>query len=50
MGDIEDTSLGLQKLLQGGSWSPDIEFNAGFGIIDQGFGFESMSSANLEQH
>ena len=48
MGDTENTSLGLQKLLQGGSWSHDIEFNVGFGVIDQGFGFEPMSSANLE--
>ncbi|XP_040995043.1 scarecrow-like protein 22 isoform X1 [Juglans microcarpa x Juglans regia] len=50
MGDIEDPSVGLNKLLQGGSIGShqDLEFNAGFGIIDQatGFGFEPISTAN----
>ncbi|KAG2672259.1 hypothetical protein I3760_13G031800 [Carya illinoinensis] len=49
MGDIEDPSVGLNKLLQGGSIGShqDIEFNAGFGIVDQatGFGFEPISTA-----
>eukprot|EP00257_Ricinus_communis_P001404 XP_002511661.2 scarecrow-like protein 6 [Ricinus communis] len=47
MGDIEDPSLGLNKLLQDGSGSHDTEFNAGFGVVDQGFGFEPMNGANL---
>ncbi|KDP28794.1 hypothetical protein JCGZ_14565 [Jatropha curcas] len=48
MGDVEDPSLGLNKLLQGGSGSSqDMEFNAGFGVVDQGFGFEPMNSTNL---
>ncbi|KAG2669314.1 hypothetical protein I3843_14G027700 [Carya illinoinensis] len=50
MGDIEDPSVGLNKLLQGGNIGShqDLEFNAGFGIIDQttGFGFEPISTAN----
>ena len=37
----------MNKLLQGGSGSHDMEFNAGFGVVDQGFGFEPMSGANL---
>ncbi|XP_061969007.1 scarecrow-like protein 6 isoform X2 [Populus nigra] len=52
MGDIEDPSLGLYKLLQSGSRSQDMELNAsGFGVGDQVFGFEvpnmSTASANL---
>ncbi|CAK7347867.1 unnamed protein product [Dovyalis caffra] len=52
MGDIEDPSLGLNKLLQSGSRSQDMELNAsGFGVVDQVFGFEvpnmSTASANL---
>ncbi|KAI9399764.1 hypothetical protein POPTR_002G144700v4 [Populus trichocarpa] len=52
MGDIEDPSLGLYKLLQSGSRSQDMELNAsGFGAVDQVFGFEvpnmSTASANL---
>ena len=37
MGDIEDPSVGLTKLLQGGSGSQDVEFNGvgvGFGLVD----------------
>ncbi|KAF5731640.1 GRAS family transcription factor [Tripterygium wilfordii] len=48
MGDIEDPYVGLNKLLQSGTGSQDIGFNAGFGVVDQGFGFEApMTSANL---
>lgn len=52
MGDIEDPSLGLNKLLQSGTGSQDMELNAsGFGVVDQVFGFEapniSATSANL---
>ncbi|OAY49343.1 scarecrow-like protein 6 [Manihot esculenta] len=47
MGDVEDPSLGLNKLLQSGSGSQEMEFNAGFGVVDQGFGFEPMNSSSL---
>ena len=41
MGDVEDPSVGLNKLLQsGGGGPPDFEFSSGFGVVDQGFGFE----------
>ncbi|KAH7519616.1 scarecrow-like protein 6 [Ziziphus jujuba] len=46
MADVEDPSLGLNKLLQSGSGSQDMEFNAGFGVVDQGYGFEP-NSGNL---
>ncbi|XWS77246.1 hypothetical protein CRYUN_Cryun01aG0244900 [Craigia yunnanensis] len=44
MGDIEDPSMGLNKILQSGDGSQDMEFNAGFGMVDQGFTFESFTS------
>ncbi|XP_021280932.1 LOW QUALITY PROTEIN: scarecrow-like protein 27 [Herrania umbratica] len=44
MGDIEDPSMGLNKILQSGAGSQDMEFNAGFGLVDQGFAFESIAS------
>ncbi|XVF73444.1 hypothetical protein PTKIN_Ptkin12aG0202100 [Pterospermum kingtungense] len=49
MGDVEDPSMGLNKILQpgggGGGGSQDTEeFNAGFGLVDQGFTFESITS------
>ncbi|KAF2315385.1 hypothetical protein GH714_039089 [Hevea brasiliensis] len=47
MGDVEDPSLGLNRLLQGGSGSQDMEFNAGFGVVDQGFFFEPIHSTTL---
>ncbi|KAJ6335030.1 hypothetical protein OIU78_011795 [Salix suchowensis] len=52
MGDIEDPALGLNKLIQGGSRSQDMELNAsGFGVLDHVFGFEvpnmCTASANL---
>ncbi|KAF9687710.1 hypothetical protein SADUNF_Sadunf02G0121300 [Salix dunnii] len=52
MGDMEDPSLGLNKLLQSGSRSQDMELSAsGFGVVDQVFGVEvpnmSTASANL---
>ncbi|KAJ8748951.1 hypothetical protein K2173_013388 [Erythroxylum novogranatense] len=47
MGDIEDPSLGFNKLLPSGSGPQDMEFNGGFGAVDQVFGFENMSNANL---
>jgi len=48
MGDIEDPSVGLNKLLQGGSRSLDMEHASGFGVVDQVFGFDisNMSSAS----
>ncbi|KAL9385648.1 hypothetical protein Peur_022658 [Populus x canadensis] len=48
MGDIEDPSVGLHKLLQSGSRSEDMEHASGFGVVDQVFGFDvsSMSSAS----
>ena len=51
MGDIEDPSAGLNKLLQSGSRSLDMEHASGFGVVDQVFGFDishmSSASANL---
>ncbi|KAJ7962116.1 Scarecrow-like protein 6 [Quillaja saponaria] len=47
MGDIEDPSMGLSKLLQSGSGSHDGEFNGGFGVMDQGFVLEPITSGNL---
>ncbi|KAF2303483.1 hypothetical protein GH714_018751 [Hevea brasiliensis] len=47
MGDVEDPTLGLNKLLQSGTASQDMEFNEGFGVVDQGFGFEPMNSSSL---
>ncbi|KAJ6709970.1 hypothetical protein OIU74_010970 [Salix koriyanagi] len=49
MGDVEDPSLGLNKLLQSGSRSQDMELSAScFGVVDQVFGFEvpNMSTAS----
>ncbi|XVF79841.1 hypothetical protein PTKIN_Ptkin15bG0022400 [Pterospermum kingtungense] len=53
MGDIEDPSMGLNKILQsgGGGGSQDMDqFNAGFGVVDQGFAFDqsiTSSGGNL---
>ncbi|KAK3007525.1 hypothetical protein RJ639_013233 [Escallonia herrerae] len=49
MGDVEDPSmgLGLNKVLQIGSGTTtaqDYEFNGGFGVVDQGFGLDPVSS------
>ncbi|KAK8554433.1 hypothetical protein V6N13_093428 [Hibiscus sabdariffa] len=44
MGDVDDPSMGLNKFLQPGGGSHDMEFNAGFGVVDQGFTFESITS------
>ncbi|KAL4376379.1 hypothetical protein GQ457_02G000230 [Hibiscus cannabinus] len=44
MGDVDDPSMGLNKILQPGGGSHDMEFNAGFGVVDQGFTFESITS------
>ena len=41
MGDIEDPSLGFNKLLR-----QDIEFNSGFGIIDQATAFGCLEMSN----
>ncbi|KAK7847012.1 scarecrow-like protein 6 [Quercus suber] len=41
MGDIEDPSLGLNKLLH-----QDLEFNSGFGMIDQGAAFGCLEMPN----
>ncbi|XP_012437504.1 scarecrow-like protein 6 [Gossypium raimondii] len=52
MGDVDDPSLGLNKILQppsgscsGGGSSENIEFNAGFGMVDHSFGFDSITSS-----
>ncbi|KAL3603905.1 hypothetical protein D5086_004764 [Populus alba] len=51
MGDIEDPSLGLNKLLQSGSRSQDMELNAsGFGAVDQVFGFEVPNMSTASAH
>ncbi|KAJ7950927.1 Scarecrow-like protein 6 [Quillaja saponaria] len=47
MGDVEDPSMGLSKLLQSGSGSHDVNFNGSFGMMDQGFGLEPIASGNL---
>ncbi|MFS7932780.1 putative transcription factor GRAS family [Helianthus anomalus] len=56
MGDVEDPSLGLNKLLStaagggGGGGPADFEFNGGFGVVDQGFNFVSLDSGNLSSN
>ncbi|XP_044493961.1 scarecrow-like protein 22 [Mangifera indica] len=49
MGDIDDPSVGLNKILQtGGVSHQDMEFNAGFGVVDQaGFGFDPNIDTSL---
>ncbi|KAF8012917.1 hypothetical protein BT93_I0931 [Corymbia citriodora subsp. variegata] len=47
MGDMEDPSVGLSKLLQSTGGSQELEFGAGFGLLDQGFSFEPLASSNL---
>ncbi|KAG4387034.1 hypothetical protein AAZX31_11G150400 [Glycine max] len=50
MGDIEDPSVGLTKLLQGGSGSQDVEFNGvgvGFGLVDQSSVLFPIPSVNF---
>nr|XP_043620406.1 scarecrow-like protein 6 [Erigeron canadensis] len=39
MGDVEDPSLGLNKMLHstGGTNPADFDFSGGFGVVDQGF-------------
>ncbi|KAL7203756.1 hypothetical protein ACSBR2_016920 [Camellia fascicularis] len=52
MGDVDDPSMGLNKLLQsgggggggGGAQPPEFEFHGGFGVVDQGFGLDMVSS------
>ncbi|KAE8723332.1 Scarecrow-like protein 27 [Hibiscus syriacus] len=45
MGDVDDpSSMGLNKFLQSGGGSQDMEFNAGFSLVDQGLSFESITS------
>ncbi|XP_057980850.1 scarecrow-like protein 6 [Malania oleifera] len=43
MGDADDSSMGLNRLLQTGG-STDFEFNGGLGLVDQGFGLEPAAS------
>ncbi|KAE8726165.1 Scarecrow-like protein 27 [Hibiscus syriacus] len=55
MGDVDDPSMGLNKILQSGGGSHDMEFNAGFGVVDQGFTFESITTggnlvSNIDSH
>ncbi|KAF8379245.1 hypothetical protein HHK36_028677 [Tetracentron sinense] len=45
MGDLEDPSSGLKQLLQSGG-SSEIGGNGGFGIVDQGFGFETIGGGD----
>ncbi|RDX67635.1 Scarecrow-like protein 6, partial [Mucuna pruriens] len=50
MGDIEDPSMGLTKLLQGGSGSQDVEFNGvglGFSLVDQSSVLDPIPSVNF---
>lgn len=50
MGDIEDPSVGLTKLLQGASASQDVEFNGvgmGFSLVDQSSVLDPISSVNF---
>ncbi|TKY66331.1 Scarecrow protein 6 [Spatholobus suberectus] len=50
MGDIEDPSVGLTKLLQGGSGSQDVEFNGvgvGFSLVGQSAGLDPIPSVNF---
>ncbi|XP_074323132.1 scarecrow-like protein 6 [Apium graveolens] len=42
MGDVEDPSLGLNKVLQIGGG--DYDFNVGFGGMNQGFGLENSNT------
>ncbi|KAL5792627.1 hypothetical protein ACOSP7_001221 [Xanthoceras sorbifolium] len=46
MGDIDDPVMGFNKILHSGTGShQDLDFNAGFGVVDQaGFGFEHLSN------
>ncbi|GLT75640.1 hypothetical protein SLA2020_473460 [Shorea laevis] len=44
MGDVEDPSMGLSKILQQCPGSQEMEFNAGFGMVDQGMTFESFGT------
>ncbi|KAJ4727174.1 Scarecrow-like protein [Melia azedarach] len=51
MGDIDDPSMGLNKILQPGSVShQDMEFNAGFGIVDQAGNNAKLSSISNQSH
>ncbi|KAL7238636.1 hypothetical protein ACSBR2_004680 [Camellia fascicularis] len=51
MGDVEDPSMGLNKLLQsaavsGGAPAAELEFTGGgFGVVDQGFGLDPVGSS-----
>ncbi|MBA0655920.1 hypothetical protein Goklo_008340 [Gossypium klotzschianum] len=52
MGDVDDPSLGLNKILQppsgscgGDGSSENMEFNIGFGMVDNSFGFNSITSS-----
>ncbi|KAI3420745.1 uncharacterized protein J3R85_012441 [Psidium guajava] len=47
MGDIEEPSMALSKLLQSTGGSHELEFSAGFGVLDPGFSFEPVTSTNL---
>ncbi|KAL8192436.1 hypothetical protein R6Q57_027621 [Mikania cordata] len=45
MGDVEDPSIGLNKMLHATTGAPaDFEFTGGFGVVDQGF--PSLDSGN----
>ncbi|KAI3681545.1 hypothetical protein L6452_36344 [Arctium lappa] len=51
MGDVEDPSMGLNKVLQGGGTAADFEFTGGFGVVDQGFiGLDSSGNQIVTNH
>ncbi|GJR98819.1 scarecrow-like protein 6 [Tanacetum coccineum] len=37
MGDVEDPSIGFNKMLNSSGAPPDFDFSGGFGVVDQGF-------------
>ncbi|KAF7825333.1 scarecrow-like protein 6 [Senna tora] len=43
MGDIEDPSSGLNNLLQTSVGTQMVDFNGGFGVVDQGFELEPVT-------
>ncbi|XP_054785143.1 scarecrow-like protein 6 [Prosopis cineraria] len=51
MGDIEDPSSGLNNILQSsGAGSHMVDFNGGFGVVDQGFELEPVTCGNIISH
>ncbi|XP_028754126.1 scarecrow-like protein 22 [Neltuma alba] len=51
MGDIEDPSSGLNNILQSsGVGSQMVDFNGGFGVVDQGFELEPVTCGSMMSH